>query len=67
MGNCPPDVCTTLTTFQRQIEILTGNPRGRRPSDRFAACRSRLRFSTTLPSSGFLDNYVLNTFISQYR
>jgi hypothetical protein len=66
VGTCPPDVCTTLSTFQRQIEILPVIPPGGGPAS--ASLRQitvTIQFNT--PQFNVPRNYVLNTFISQYR
>jgi prepilin-type N-terminal cleavage/methylation domain-containing protein len=66
VGTCPPDVCTTLSTFQRQIEILPVIPAGGGPpSASLRQITITIQYNT--PQFRLPRNYVLNTFISQYR
>jgi prepilin-type N-terminal cleavage/methylation domain-containing protein len=66
VGTCPPDVCTPLTNFQRQIQILpvfpVGNPV---PIPTLRQLTITVQYNT--PQFKLPRQYVLNTYISQYR
>jgi prepilin-type N-terminal cleavage/methylation domain-containing protein len=68
-GNCPgpgPDVCTPLTNFQRQISITPVFPPAGGPAiPTLRAVTITIQYTT--PQSSLPRQYVLNTFISQYR
>ena len=65
-GACPPDVCTPLTGFQRQIQILPVLPAGGGPP--IPTLRQvTITVQYTTPQFRLPRQYVLNTFISQYR
>ena len=65
-GTCPPDVCTPLINFQRQIQILPVFPTGS-----LIAIPTLRQVTITIqyntPQFKLPRQYVLNTFISQYR
>ena len=69
-GNCPlpgPDTCLTLTNFQRQIQISpvfppTGGPV---PIATLRAITITIQYQT--PQFKLPRQYVLNTYISEYR
>ena len=65
-GTCPPDVCTPLINFQRQIQILPLFPTGS-----LIAIPTLRQVTITIqyntPQFKLPRQYVLNTFISQYR
>jgi prepilin-type N-terminal cleavage/methylation domain-containing protein len=69
-GNCPlpgPDTCLTLTNFQRQIQISpvfppTGGPI---PIATLRAVTITIQYQT--PQFKVPRQYVLNTYISEYR
>jgi prepilin-type N-terminal cleavage/methylation domain-containing protein len=66
VGTCPPDVCTPLTNFQRQIQILPVLPAGGGPP--IATLRQvTITIQYNTPQFRVPRNYVMNTFISQYR
>jgi hypothetical protein len=64
---CPPDTCTPLTNFQRQIAITPVFP----PGGGLVAIPTlravTITIQYTTPQSSLPKQYVLNTFISQYR
>jgi prepilin-type N-terminal cleavage/methylation domain-containing protein len=65
-GTCPPDTCTPLTTFQRQVQILPVLPAGGGPP--IATLRQvTITIQYNTPQIKVPRNYVMNTFISQYR
>jgi prepilin-type N-terminal cleavage/methylation domain-containing protein len=65
-GTCPPDVCTPLTNFQRQIQILPVFPVGSLvPIPTLRQLTVTIQYNT--PQFKVPRQYVLNTFISQYR
>jgi hypothetical protein len=65
-GTCPPDTCTPLTTFQRQVQILPVLPAGGGPP--IATLRQvTISIQYNTPQIKVPRNYVMNTFISQYR
>jgi prepilin-type N-terminal cleavage/methylation domain-containing protein len=65
-GTCPPDTCTPLTTFQRQIQILPVLPAGGGPPiPTLRQVTITIQYNT--PQFKLPRNYVMNTFISQYR
>lgn len=65
-GACPPDVCTPLTNFQRQIQILPVFPVGGLvPIPTLRQLTITIQYNT--PQFKLPRQYVLNTFISQYR
>ena len=65
-GACPPDVCTPLTNFQRQIAILPVFPVGSLvPIPTLRALTITVQYNT--PQFKLPRQYVLNTYISQYR
>jgi prepilin-type N-terminal cleavage/methylation domain-containing protein len=65
-GACPPDTCNPLTNFQRQIQILPVFPAGS-----LVAIPTLRQLTITIqyntPQFKLPRQYVLNTFISQYR
>jgi prepilin-type N-terminal cleavage/methylation domain-containing protein len=66
VGTCPPDVCNTLTSFQRQILISPVVPAGGGPPS--TTLRSvTITIQYTLPGFQVPKQYILNTFISPYR
>lgn len=66
-GVCPPDVCTPLTNYQRQISITPVFPPGGGgvPIATLRAITITIQYTT--PQSSVPRQYVLNTFISEYR
>jgi len=64
---CPPDTCTPLTNFQRQIAITPVFPPGGGavPIATLRAVTITIQYTT--PQFSLPRQYVLNTFISQYR
>lgn len=65
-GTCPPDNCTPLTTFQRSIAITPVVPAGGGPP--IATLRSiTITIQYNTPQFKVPRNYVMTTFISQYR
>ena len=65
-GACPPDVCTPLTNFQRRVEILPVLPAGGGPP--IASLRQiTITIQYTTAQFKVPRNYVMNTYISQYR
>jgi prepilin-type N-terminal cleavage/methylation domain-containing protein len=69
-GNCPlpgPDTCLTLTNFQRQILISPVFPAGGGlvPIPTLRAITITIQYQT--PQFKVPRQYVLNTFISEYR
>jgi prepilin-type N-terminal cleavage/methylation domain-containing protein len=65
-GVCPPDVCTPLTNFQRQIQILPVFPVGSVvPIPTLRQLTITIQYN--IPQFKLPRQYVLNTFISQYR
>jgi len=65
-GACPPDVCTPLTNFQRSIAILPVFPVGSLvPIPTLRALTITIQYNT--PQFKLPRQYVLNTYISQYR
>jgi prepilin-type N-terminal cleavage/methylation domain-containing protein len=70
VGNCPApgaDICTPLTNFQRQILISPVFPPGGglTPISSLRAITITIQYMT--PQFRVPKQYVLNTFISQYR
>jgi len=65
-NNCAIDICTPLTNFQRQILISPVFPTGGGPA---IASLSGITITIqyTAPQSKFPRQYVLSTFISEYR
>jgi len=66
-GTCPPDVCTPLTNYQRQIAITPVFPPGGGaiPIPSLRAITITIQYTTA--QSSLPRQYVLNTFISEYR
>lgn len=65
-GTCPPDVCTPLINFQRQIQILPVFPPGSLvPIPTLRQVTITIQYNT--PQFKLPRQYVLNTYISQYR
>jgi prepilin-type N-terminal cleavage/methylation domain-containing protein len=65
-GACPPDTCNPLTNFQRQIQILPVFPVGSLvPIPTLRQLTITIQYNT--PQFKLPRQYVLNTFISQYR
>jgi len=65
-GTCPPDTCTPLTNFQRSIAITPVLPAGGGPP--IATLRSiTITIQYNTPQFRIPRNYVMTTFISQYR
>jgi prepilin-type N-terminal cleavage/methylation domain-containing protein len=66
-NTCPPDTCTPLTNFQRQILISPVFPPGGGavPIPTLRAITITIQYTT--PQFSLPRQYVLNTFISQYR
>ena len=65
-GACPPDTCTNLTNFQRSIAITPVLPAGGGPP--IASLRSiTITIQYNTPQFRIPRNYVMTTFISQYR
>jgi prepilin-type N-terminal cleavage/methylation domain-containing protein len=66
-NTCPPDTCTPLTNFQRQIAITPVFPPGGGPVPIPTLRAVTITIQYTTPQSSLPRQYVLNTFISQYR
>jgi prepilin-type N-terminal cleavage/methylation domain-containing protein len=66
-GACPPDVCTPLTNFTRQILISPVFPPGGGPIPISSLRAVTITIQYTTPQFRVPKQYVLNTFISQYR
>jgi prepilin-type N-terminal cleavage/methylation domain-containing protein len=65
-GTCPPDVCTPLTNFQRQILIQPVFPAGSLiPIPTLRQMTVTIQYN--IPQFKLPRQYVLNTYISQYR
>lgn len=65
-GTCPPDVCNPLTSFQRQIQILPVFPAGSLvPIPTLRQITITVQYTT--PQFKLPRQYILNTYISQYR
>ena len=69
-GNCPlpgPDTCLTLTNFQRQIQISPVFPPGGGPVPIATLRAITITIQYQTPQFKIPRQYVLNTFISEYR
>jgi len=66
-GACPPDVCIPLTNFTRQISITPVFPPGGGPTPIPTLRAITITIQYTTPQFKLPRQYVLNTFISQYR
>ena len=66
-GTCPPDVCTPMTNFTRQILISPVFPPGGGPVPIASLRAVTITIQYTTPQFRVPRQYVLNTFISEYR
>jgi len=66
-GACPPDVCTPMTNFTRQILISPVFPPGGGPVPIASLRAVTITIQYTTPQFRVPRQYVLNTFISEYR
>ena len=66
-GTCPPDVCTPMTNFTRNILISPVFPPGGGPVPIASLRAVTITIQYTTPQFRVPRQYVLNTFISEYR
>ena len=66
-GTCPPDVCTPMTNFTRQILISPVFPPGGGAVPIASLRAVTITIQYTTPQFRVPRQYVLNTFISEYR
>jgi hypothetical protein len=67
MDNCAIDICTPLTNFQRQILISPVFPPGGGPIPIATLRAITITIQYQTPQFKVPRQYVLNTYISEYR